>query len=418
MSGSTRWRRSSGRTTRRTPGLAVLATLACLSVAACSGGSGGTEGTEDDGGGDSSAPGVSDSSVTLAYIGDLSGPDAPTELTYYLGIKAAIDVANENGGAAGREIELATGDTKFDTAQAITEFKKFTTDDPALAILGINVSSMFEALDGRIKSEKVPVVGPVGVTQLTLDNPYVYQAQADLPTSAKAISDFMAAQQGEALDVGVATISTASGDEWFDLFSDAATEIGSSVTGHQKMDPAAVEAAAQVAQFKKDGADAVTLHSGGGGGIALVKSMESGGLDVPVYSTFGANGPALWEAAGALAPKVYAFDAFAPPDSDVPGRDALEAAMVANGDWDEFKDEKNYAEGWVIGNLVVQALEIAGDDLTRASFIEALRSPDGYDTGGYSAPINWSENNGLADPSSIKTFTFDPEEGRIVEATP
>jgi branched-chain amino acid transport system substrate-binding protein len=416
MSGPTRRRRSYGAARRPLSGV-VVAACAALALAACSGGATGAKDSADSGSGDSSTAGVTDSTVKIAYIGDLSGPDAGTELTYFKGIKAAIDVANKNGGAGGRTIELATGDTKFDTAQAITEFKKYTSDDPALAILGINVSSMFEALDPRIKEAKVPIVGPVGVTQLTLDNPYVYQAQADLPTSAAAISKFMAAQLGGSPKVGVATISTASGDEWYDLFKKVAPEIGATVTGHQKMDPAAVEAAAQVAQLQKDGDTAVTLHAGGGGGIALVKSMVTGGLDVPVYSTFGANGPALWEAAGALAPKVFAFDAFAPPDSDVAGRTDLEAAMRANGDWDEFKDEKNYAEGWVIGNVVVQALDAAGDDLTRGTFTQALQSPDGYDTGGYSAPINWSENNGLSDPSSIKAFTFDPAQGRIVEVT-
>jgi len=413
MSGPTRLRQSPGAARRPLAGV-VVAACAALALAACSGGSTGAT-TSGNGSGDSSSSGVTDKTVTLAYIGDLSGPDAGTELTYFKGIKAAIDVANENGGAGGRQIRLATGDTKFDTAQAISEFKKYTSDDPALAILGINVSSMFEALDTRIKAAKVPVVGPVGVTKLTLDNPYVYQAQADLPTSAEAISKFMAAQLGKGLKVGVATISTASGDEWFDLFKTVAPEIGATVTGHEKMDPAAVEAAAQVAKFKKAGDTAVTLHAGGGGGVALVKSMVTGGLHVPVYSTFGANGPALWKAAGALAPKVVAFDAFAPPDSDVAGRDDLEAAMKANGDWADFKDEKNYAQGWVIGNVVVKALGSAGADLTRGSFTEALESAEGYDTGGYSAPINWSENNGLADPSSIKAFTFDPAQGRIVE---
>jgi branched-chain amino acid transport system substrate-binding protein len=408
-------RRTGARTSRRRPlAVAAAAASAALLLAACSGGS---SGAKDSGSSASGTDiGVTKKSVKLAYIGDLSGPDAGTELTYFKGIKAAIDVANKKGGAGGRKIELLTGDTKFDTAQAITEFKKFTSDDPALAVLGINVSSMFEALDSRIKQAKVPVVGPVGVTQLTLDNPYVYQAQADLPTSAEAISKFIEAQQKGKSTVGVATISTASGDEWYDLFKKAAPEIGATVTSHQKIDPAAVEAAAQVAQFKKDKDTAVTLHSGGGGGIALVKSMATGGLDVPLYSTFGANGPALWKAAGALAPKVYAFDAFAPPESDVPGRADLEAAMKANGDWAEFKAEKNYAEGWVIGNVVVQALDGAGSDLTRASFTKALESSDGYETGGYSAPINWSENNGLSDPSSIKAFTFDPAAGRIVEA--
>jgi len=397
---------------RRATAVVGVVASAALALTACAGGSTGATGG---GSGPGSAPGVTDTTVKLAYIGDLSGPDSGTELTYFKGIKAAIDVANANGGAGGRQIELATGDTKFDTAQAISEFKKYTTDDPALAILGINVSSMFEALDTRIKAAKIPIVGPVGVTKLTLDNPYVYQAQADLPTSAQAIGKFMAAEQSGSAKVGVATISTASGDEWFDLFKQAAPEIGATVASHQKIDPAAVEAAAQVAQFKKEGDTAVTLHAGGGGGIALVKSMLTGGLDVPVYSTFGANGPALWEAAGALAPKVFAFDAFAPPDSDVTGRAALEAAMKANGDWNDYKDEKNYAEGWVIGNVVIKAIDAAGKDLNLGTFTAALESPDGYDTGGYSAPINWSKSNGLSDPSSIKAFTFDPAQGRIVE---
>jgi ABC-type branched-subunit amino acid transport system substrate-binding protein len=250
---------------------------------------------------------------------------------------------------------------------------------------------------------------------VTLANPYIYNAQADLPTTAEAIAQFMAKQLGANPKVGVARISTASGDEWFDLMQKVLPEIGAKATGQQKIAPAAVEAAAQVAQFKRDGANAVTLHSGSGGGIALLKSMQSGGLNVPVYSTFGANGPALWKSAGTLASTTYAFDAFAPPDSDVPGRSDLEAAMQEAGAWDELKQEKNYAEGWVIGNIMVEALKRAGDKPTRASFIEALRSPGGFQTGGFSADINWSKGNGLAGASAVKAFTFDPKTQRIVE---
>ena len=415
MSGPTWGRRL--RRTRHRPLVSVLvATGAVLALAACSGGSGGASDGDDTGASGSDSPGVTDSEVMVAYIGDLTGPDAGTEQTYYLGIKAAIDVANANGGVAGRQIKLEAGDTKFDTPTAISLFTKYTTDDPALAILGINVSSMFEALDTKIKSAKIPVVGPVGVTQLTLDNPYVYQAQADLNVSSAAIASYINAEQGDGQKVGVATISTASGDEWFDLFGKAAEEASLTVGSHQKIDPAAVEAAAQVAQFKNEGDTALTLHSGGGGGIALVKSMATGGLDVPVYSTFGANGPALWEAAGDLAPRVFAFDAFAPPDSDVEGKADLEAAMQANGDWDKYKLEKNYAEGWVIGNVLVQSLEAAGKDLTLASFVDALESPDGFETGGYSDPINWSEDNGVTDPAAIHAFTYDAASGRIIQA--
>jgi ABC-type branched-subunit amino acid transport system substrate-binding protein len=337
------------------------------------------------------------------------------ELTYYKGIKLAVDRANARGGVNGRKINLVAGDTRFDTAQAVTLFKKYTSEEPALALLGINVSSMFEALTSRISAEKVPVIGPTGVTQVTLANPYIYNAQADLPTTAEAIAQFMAKQLGANPKVGVARISTASGDEWFDLMQKVLPEIGAKATGQQKIAPAAVEAAAQVAQFKRDGANAVTLHSGSGGGIALLKSMQSGGLNVPVYSTFGANGPALWKSAGTLAPTTYAFDAFAPPDSDVPGRSDLEAAMQEAGAWDELKQEKNYAEGWVIGNIMVEALKRARDKPTRASFIEALRSPGGFQTGGFSADINWSKGNGLAGASAVKAFTFDPKTQRIVE---
>jgi hypothetical protein len=63
----------------------------------------------------------------------------------------------------------------------------------------------------------------------------------------------------------------------------------------------------------------------------------------------------------------------------------------------------------------VQALTTAGDDLTVASFIDGLQSPDGFDTGGYSEPINWSKDNGITDPAAIHAFTFDPDEGRIVQ---
>lgn len=409
-----RWQ-GPGPRARRGMAVATVALSAAVTLAACSNGTSDASAASDGSGG-SKSPGVTSKVVNIAYIGDLTGPDSGTEKTYYMGMKAAVDVANKNGGVNGRQIKLVAADTKFDTPTAISLFKKYTTDSPVLAILGINVSSMFEALDTRIKSAGVPVIGPTGVTQLTLDNPYVYQAQADLNISASAISNFVKSKQGGGQKVGVATISTASGDEWNNLFGKTAADAGLKVGSHQKIDPAAVEAAAQVAQFKNEGDTAVTLHSGGGGGIALVKSMVSGGLNVPVYSTFGANGPALWQAAGDLATKVFAFDAFAPPDSDVPGKTDLEAAMQANGDWDKYKLEKNYSEGWVIANIVIKAMEKAGKDLNEKSFISGLRSTDGFDTGGYSAPVNWSKDNGVTDPAAIHAFTYDPASGRIVQA--
>ncbi|WP_170322607.1 ABC transporter substrate-binding protein [Acrocarpospora macrocephala] len=388
-----------------------------MALTACSAGTQEAATKDDAGTGAATNVGVTDSAVTIAYIGDLSGPDAAVELTYYEGIKLAIDRANASGGINGRTIDLKAGDTRFDTAQAVTLFKKYTSEQPSLALLGINVSSMFEALTTRISAEKVPVIGPTGVTKVTLANPYIYNAQADLPTSAEAITKFISRQLGANAKVGVARISTASGDEWFDLFQKEAPKIQAEVTGQQKIEPAAVEAAAQVAQFKRDKVDAVTLHAGSGGAIALLKSMQTGGLNVPVFSTFGASGPTLWKSAGTLAASTYAFDAFAPPDSDVPGRADLEAAMRTAGSWDKFQQDKNYAEGWVIGNVVVESLKRAGKDLTRASFIEALRSPEGFQTGGYSADVNWSKKNGLADASAVKAFTFDPGTQRIVEVT-
>ena len=53
----------------------------------------------------------------------------------------------------------------------------------------------------------------MGVTQLTLDNPYIYQAQSDLPTSATAITQFIESQQGPGAKVGVATAVLESGWE-------------------------------------------------------------------------------------------------------------------------------------------------------------------------------------------------------------
>lgn len=71
-----------------------------------------------------------------------------------------------------------------------------------------------------------------------------------------------------------------------------------------------------------------------------------------------------------------------------------------------MKDDINYVAGWVIGQLVTEAVKAAGPDVTRERLVALLNKGFSIDSKGLSAPIAYTPDNHLG-LVELKPFSYD-----------
>ena len=95
----------------------------------------------------SACGGKSDDTVTIGYIGDLSGPDAYVGVPPQLMLEDYIEDLNANGGLMGKKVKLVAYDMAADNAtESVNITNRFINEDHVIAIIGPSSSSAARVL--------------------------------------------------------------------------------------------------------------------------------------------------------------------------------------------------------------------------------------------------------------------------------
>ena len=70
------------------------------------------------------------------------------------------------------------------------------------------------------------------------------------------------------------------------------------------------------------------------------------------------------------------------------------------------KEDINYVAGWAVGQMVAQAVQLAGPEPTRSKIVAAMSKGFTVDTKGLTAPIVFSPTN-QSGPSSFRMIGYD-----------
>ncbi|MFW5865333.1 MAG: ABC transporter substrate-binding protein, partial [Candidatus Izemoplasmataceae bacterium] len=103
-------------------------------------------------GGEESAQGVTDSTVTVGNTAATSGDLAFVGEPFNQALEAYFDMVNEDGGVNGRTIEFKHYDDGFDAAQGLAYTQTLVEDDEVFALVGHfgtpTVGNTLDYLDG------------------------------------------------------------------------------------------------------------------------------------------------------------------------------------------------------------------------------------------------------------------------------
>jgi branched-chain amino acid transport system substrate-binding protein len=385
----------------------ALAVLLAVGVAACGADQGGGGGGG--GGGSAVKEGVTAKDVKIGLIADLTGPTAAVQVPFTEGIKTQVEAANAAGGVNGRKITLLEEDEKYDVPTGLAAYKKLVSQTPALGIIGLNNSSLQVAAIKQVATNKVPVFGAEATAKQAINpfNPYFFAMQCSYADQADVAVPYMAQKTGKAKPrVATLALDVESGYEWADLIKARVQKLGGQYLGHTAVPPTATEADAQVQKIAKEKPDFIALHGSSNTATILLKSMEKFDVKIPVIGIFATGGPAAYASVPASVGNLFeTVNCYTPSSISVQGTQEMLSRAKQYG-FEKSAGTTDFVNGYVVGQVLVDALKAAGKNPTRESFKKGLESLSDLSTGGLSENVTFGAKDHVG-IQTVRPYAYD-----------
>jgi len=405
---------------RRARAAAALGVATVLAVTACStrtddgGGGGGGDG----GGSDADVStdfGVTDDTINLGILTDLTGPFASLSTGIVQGNQLVYDTINEEGGICGRQIELDIQNHGYDVQQAVQLYNQVGPN--VLGFTQLIGSPMTTALLDQITADEM-VTAPASWASTLLENPYILMGgttyDLEMINGIQWMLDQGMIAEGDT--VGHIYIEGEYGANGLLGAQYASEELGLNLVEVQ-VKSTDQDMSGAISSLGSQGVTAVFLTTSPAQTASAVGSAVAGGLSIPFLGNNPVFAPALLDspAAAALEASLYVETSTTPYATDTPEAQDLRDRLV-----EKFPDASpngGQFYGYGVATIYAAVIQRACDngDLTRAGLQTALTETTDGDTGGIIAPLDYSEPG--ASPSreiSIAQPSGDAEGGLVL----
>lgn len=347
-------------------GLSLVGSVAALAVAASA---------------QAEVRGVSDDEIVLGSHTALSGPVAPWGEGSTNGIKMAFDEANAAGGVHGRKITLIVEDTQYQVPKAVQATNKLINSDRIFAMVGALGTPMNNAAFQMQEQNDVPNLFPFTAAR-SMHTPFhelKFAALSDYYDQTRAGVKHFVDNEGKS---AVCTLyqDTDFGAEIQQATVDQLEEMGMELTAEATHKPTDKDFVGQITKLKSAGCDLVTMGTIISDTIIPVLTAKKVGFDATfvgsVASYDAITAAKLSESGGDGFYAMTSFELVYPDQAEGRVKEWIESYRDKFG-----KDPNGPAQlGYNAGQIVVQGLENAGEDLTVEKFIAGLEAIDSFDS--------------------------------------
>lgn len=383
-----------------------------IALAACGGGSkGGGGGGNGNGAFSDPSQGVTKTQVSYGMIYDQTGPTAPTQVPFGDGMLSAFAAVNANGGVNGRKINPIKCDEKYDVAPAVACLKNMISQEPVVGLTGLNNSSFQAAGLPLVQQAKVPVIGPES-TSKEIVNPFpgwVWATECTYPNQADVAVAYAVKKLGKKnfTAVGLGG-NVASADAYLDQVKERVQKAGGTYKETVHYEYTAPNLDQQAQKISSDKPDVIFTHGGTGQNVLAFKSLEKYGVThTLIIGIFAQQTDPVAQASPAVGANYYAVNCYSnAKQTDVPGVADMVAAAKAAGYGPDIYNSADFTNGYVNGLLVIHALQLAGDKLTRESLNAVMPTIKNFDTKGLSPNISFSSTDSVG-VDSVRPYKYD-----------
>ncbi len=325
-------------------------------------------------------PGITDNEITIGMFAPLSGPLIAYGIDPLNAAKMVYDDVNAKGGINGRKIKIVVEDDKCNGNDLVGAIKKLVTVDKVFLLHGGSCTAAIAAAQEFVAREKVPFVmlNAAGDNVVFPPQHYIFGSfQATQRVYGAALAEF-AAKTLKAKKVAIIVHDDDYGKANLAAAKAATERLGGTVVAMERIPPSITDVTAPLLNIRAAKPDVII--SGAYPAPAVLIAQK--------YGEFGMNAiPLLQSTQGIPTPSVFAKNVgnddalknfyYTWAFTDV-GDPALRQKWVA-------KYKKAYPDrepgafmitGVPSALAVVQALEKAGRNVTRDSFVDALEHLD------------------------------------------
>lgn len=299
-----------------------------------------------------------------------------------LGIQAAFDEANENGGVHGREIKLITRDDGYEPVLTIANSNQLIVEDQVFALIGAVGTPTSRVAVPICQEHKVPYVGPLtGAAFLRDISDVVINLRASYAQETEQMVKFLTEE------VGTDKIAIFYQDDSYGRAGYNGTLMAMEKRGLQLVSSGnykrnTLDVRTAVLDIFEAKPDAIIMIGSYEPSAEFILWSKEVGMNAIFVNISFVNSNALAGALGSggegvLVTQVVPF----PLSESLAITKKYHAALRAFQP--DISPEFFSYEGYLVGRLALLGLENAGVDVTRESFLQAIRDLKNVDMDGF-----------------------------------
>ncbi|HXH76936.1 ABC transporter substrate-binding protein [Nocardioides sp.] len=384
----------------RVAGPLAVALATTLALGAC--GAGGRDSSDDGGGGGGATdPGVTDSSIKIGATFPLTGVAAPGYSEIPTGAQAYFDYVNEQGGVHGREIDYIVKDDGYNPTTTSTVTNELVLKEEVFATVGSLGTPTQASVADYLNDEGVPQLmvssGSLQWGDNVEERPLTFGWQPDYEIEGKIIGQWVAENMPDA-KVG---LFLQDDDLGVDAEKGVRQYVDDQIVAVERYTSGNTDVAPQISGLQAKKADLVlAFNTPSYTALSQLVALKTGYQPKWFYANIGSD-PALVGSLlerfseGAVAGDASALDGIMTSEY-IPGVDSPDDPWVQLWQqvWDEHGQDGELTNYRIYGMsqayAFVQALESAGEDLTREGLVEAIEEGGTEWEGPQLAPFRYS----------------------------
>ncbi len=330
--------------------------------------------------------GVTDTAIKIGFVGSMTGPAAIWGSGNMAGATLAFEEANAAGGVNGRKIEFITVDDETSAPKGIAGFNRLVQSDKVFAVFGPSSSAVGVPMKTVMANSGVPVLIP------SFSSPLMTEPMIKNIFRVGTLNDRM---QGRGIvnyivntakfkKIAILRQSDEYGATGAASIAERLKELNLTPVANEVFNAGDTDFTSQVLRVRSANPEAIVVYGYPAASAIITRQLREVGIKADIIgssATSNQNYPELVGKIGAGTKFVSTLEHL--PESSHPPMKKFREAFQKR--FPDLARQGRPALGDVLGYggavTMVEAIKLAGKDLSREGYIKALESLDGYSSG-------------------------------------
>ena len=338
--------------------------------------------------------GLTDTTIKVGFMTDLTGPIASTCVPISKGVKMAFDYVNAMGGVHGRKFDVVFSDDRYKPPVAVAEFKRLVKEEKIFAFLGPGGTPQLVALKPLVDKAKIPhCLTPASPQAGNPPMRYTFNVLNSRAREVAILFDYIFHDLNKKNPrIGLIYPDNSYGKAGLRAAEARVKFYNTQLVDKQVLNFGATDCASQILQMKRHKPDFVLVYHVAENVALALKDAKRYGLKARFMGIMEGTRDDLIEFAGDAAKPYFGTQQFASWESNAPGVVEMREA-VKKFEPNAKRKGTYFIFGYGVAKAFIKAVEMAGRDITAEKLVDTMESFKNVDAGGgIISPITFGPN--------------------------